>query len=62
MYVCTLSSWRDSYFDLFISNVVRLEADAEIFQNTHEDREQGDFVDYEWANIGSFDDFDRIFR
>ncbi|XP_040994411.1 protein LNK2-like isoform X2 [Juglans microcarpa x Juglans regia] len=39
----------------------RLDNDAETFQNTHEDREQGDFVGYEWANIGSFDDFDRIF-
>ncbi|KAF5469817.1 hypothetical protein F2P56_010376 [Juglans regia] len=39
----------------------RLDNDAETFQNTHEDREQGDFVDYEWADIGSFDDFDRIF-
>ncbi|RDX85009.1 Protein LNK2 [Mucuna pruriens] len=35
--------------------------DAEIFQNAHEGKEQGDFVDYGWANIGSFDDFDRIF-
>ncbi|GMI80319.1 NIGHT LIGHT-INDUCIBLE AND CLOCK-REGULATED GENE 2 [Hibiscus trionum] len=24
-------------------------------------KEQGDFVDYSWANIGSFDDLDRIF-
>ncbi|XP_059651960.1 protein LNK2 isoform X2 [Cornus florida] len=34
---------------------------SEVFQNQHEDREQGDFVDYGWANIGSFDDLDRIF-
>ncbi|XP_029128715.1 protein LNK2 isoform X2 [Cajanus cajan] len=37
------------------------EKDAEIFQNGHEGKEQGDFVDYGWANIGSFDDLDRIF-
>ncbi|KAL2337153.1 hypothetical protein Fmac_011599 [Flemingia macrophylla] len=37
------------------------EKDGEIFQNVHEGKEQGDFVDYEWANIGSFDDLDRIF-
>ncbi|KAG6677095.1 hypothetical protein I3842_14G008600 [Carya illinoinensis] len=63
----------DSWPDLSLSNAAKTDQDsmgaevsnnlidAEIFQNTHEDREQGDFVDYEWANIGSFDDFDRIF-
>ncbi|XP_042006917.1 protein LNK2-like isoform X1 [Salvia splendens] len=35
--------------------------DSEIFENPPEDGEQGDFVDYGWANIGSFDDLDRIF-
>ncbi|XP_058721757.1 protein LNK2-like isoform X1 [Vicia villosa] len=37
------------------------ENDAEFFQNADEGKEQGDFVDYDWANIGSFDDLDRIF-
>ncbi|TKY49687.1 hypothetical protein E2542_SST27129 [Spatholobus suberectus] len=37
------------------------EKDAEIFQNAQEGKEQGDFGDYGWANIGSFDDLDRIF-
>lgn len=32
------------------------------FQSTEEGKEQADFVDYGWANIGSFDDLDRIFR
>ncbi|XP_027343866.1 protein LNK2 isoform X5 [Abrus precatorius] len=40
---------------------IQHEKDAEIFQNAHEGKEQGDFVDYGWANIGSFDDLDRIF-
>ncbi|CAJ1959005.1 unnamed protein product, partial [Sphenostylis stenocarpa] len=40
---------------------IQHEKDAEIFQNTQEGKEQGDFVDYGWANIGSFDDLDRIF-
>uniref|UniRef100_A0A0A0KV34 Protein LNK2 n=1 Tax=Cucumis sativus TaxID=3659 RepID=A0A0A0KV34_CUCSA len=31
------------------------------FQSTEEGKEQADFVDYGWANIGSFDDLDRIF-
>lgn len=39
----------------------QLDKDAEIFQNTHEGKEQGDLVDYDWVNIGSFDDLDRIF-
>ena len=30
--------------------------DAEIYQSNQEG------IDYSWANIGSFDDFDRIFR
>lgn len=34
----------------------------DFLQNPPEDKEQGDFVDYGWANIGSFDDLDRIFR
>lgn len=38
------------------------ENDAELFQNADEGKEQGDFNDYDWANIGSFDDLDRIFR
>ncbi|KAH1225568.1 Protein LNK2 [Glycine max] len=37
------------------------EKDAEIFQTAHEGKEQGDFVDYGWVNIGSFDDLDQIF-
>ncbi|KAI5410791.1 hypothetical protein KIW84_056069 [Lathyrus oleraceus] len=37
------------------------ENDAEFFQNADEGKEQGDFNDYDWANIGSFDDLDRIF-
>ncbi|XP_028191483.1 protein LNK2-like isoform X1 [Glycine soja] len=37
------------------------EKDDEIFQTAHEGKEQGDFVDYGWVNIGSFDDLDQIF-
>ncbi|XP_011088416.1 protein LNK2 isoform X2 [Sesamum indicum] len=39
----------------------QFDKDSEIFENPPEDGEQGDFVDYGWANIGSFDDLDRIF-
>jgi len=49
---------------LFFLNVEtdHLDNDTEIFQNPHEGKEQGDFVDYGWASIGSFDNLDRIFR
>ncbi|KAA8519141.1 hypothetical protein F0562_013385 [Nyssa sinensis] len=39
----------------------QLDNDSEICQNQHGDREQGGIVDYGWANIGSFDDLERIF-
>uniref|UniRef100_A0A5B6ZR00 Protein LNK2 n=1 Tax=Davidia involucrata TaxID=16924 RepID=A0A5B6ZR00_DAVIN len=45
----------------YINETAPLDNDSELFQNRHEDREQGDFVDYSWANIGSFDDLERIF-
>lgn len=34
----------------------------DIFHSTDESKEQGDFDEYGWANIGSFDDLDRMFR
>ncbi|KAH8512682.1 hypothetical protein H0E87_006102 [Populus deltoides] len=43
------------------SSADHLDKDTEIFQNPHDGKEQGDFVDYGWASIGSFDDLDRIF-
>ncbi|GFP92448.1 hypothetical protein PHJA_001389000 [Phtheirospermum japonicum] len=39
----------------------QFDKDSGIFENPPKGGEQGDFVDYEWANIGSFDDLDRIF-
>ncbi|XP_051152345.1 protein LNK2 isoform X2 [Andrographis paniculata] len=39
----------------------QLNKDSGIFDNAPEDGEHDDFVDYGWANIGSFDDLDRIF-
>lgn len=35
---------------------------SETFQYQNEDKDGTDLVDYDWANIGSFDDLDRIFR
>ncbi|XP_022746144.1 protein LNK2-like isoform X2 [Durio zibethinus] len=43
------------------NETTELSKDPEFFQNPNDDKEQGDFVDYSWANIGSFDDLDRIF-
>lgn len=44
------------------AETAELGKDPENFQNPSEGKEQGDLVDYSWANIGSFDDLDRIFR
>ncbi|XP_050234128.1 protein LNK2 isoform X1 [Mercurialis annua] len=40
------------------AETVQVDKESELFQKG---KEQGDFVDYGWANIGSFDDLDRIF-
>ncbi|KAL1535113.1 protein LNK2-like isoform X1 [Salvia divinorum] len=53
----TRSSERGSLID----GTSQFKKDSEIYENTTEDGEQGDYVDYGWANIGSFDDLDRIF-
>ncbi|KAL3622608.1 hypothetical protein CASFOL_034019 [Castilleja foliolosa] len=39
----------------------QFDKDSGTFENPPKGGEQGDFVDYEWANIGSFDDLDRMF-
>ncbi|KAM7476858.1 hypothetical protein LguiB_024101 [Lonicera macranthoides] len=41
--------------------VAQLDSVSVVFPQQREDREEIDFVDYDWANIGSFDDLDRIF-
>ncbi|XP_042490983.1 protein LNK2-like isoform X1 [Macadamia integrifolia] len=42
------------------ADTAQLESDRELFVDEHVDKEGG-FLDYGWANIGSFDDLDRIF-
>ncbi|XP_075094038.1 protein LNK2 isoform X6 [Nicotiana tabacum] len=39
----------------------RLDDDFRVFHHQSEGLEQDDFIDYGWANIGSFDDLDKIF-
>ncbi|XP_019248600.1 PREDICTED: protein LNK2 isoform X2 [Nicotiana attenuata] len=39
----------------------RLHDDSRVFHHQSEGLEQGDLIDYGWANIGSFDDLDKIF-
>ncbi|XP_047254195.1 protein LNK2 isoform X11 [Capsicum annuum] len=39
----------------------RLGDDSRVLHHQNEELEQGDFIDYGWANIGSFDDLDKIF-
>ncbi|XP_073114219.1 protein LNK2 isoform X3 [Elaeis guineensis] len=40
---------------------VQLDGKSEMFGNNHEDKESDSFLDCDWANIGDFDDLDRIF-
>ncbi|XP_010931991.1 protein LNK2 isoform X1 [Elaeis guineensis] len=40
---------------------VQLDGESEMFGNDHEDKESDSFLDCDWANIGDFDDLDRIF-
>lgn len=48
--------------DLICENkAAPLDNASEIFQSPLDDSEQGDFVDYGWASVGSFEDLDRIF-
>ncbi|KAM1157289.1 hypothetical protein FF1_027903 [Malus domestica] len=60
----------NSWPDLSLSNVATseqhciakgIQLDKDFFQNSNEGKEQGDLVDYGWANIGSFYDLDQIF-
>ncbi|KAI9115346.1 hypothetical protein K1719_013665 [Acacia pycnantha] len=45
-----------------LEETTQLGKDVEVFQCENEGKEQYDFGDYGWGNIGSFDDLDRIFR
>lgn len=54
--------WILILINFLIEETAQFDKDSEIFENPPEDGEQGDFNDYGWANIGSFDDLDRIFR
>lgn len=70
--ISTSEFGTDSWPDLSLSDVakteqhciaetIQLDKDGENFQNSNEAKEQGDLVDFGWANIGSFDDLDQIF-
>lgn len=45
----------------YIDATGQIDKVSDFLQNPPEDRES-EFADYSWANIGSFDDLDRIFR
>ncbi|XP_068661557.1 protein LNK2-like [Aristolochia californica] len=45
-----------------VTNFNLVKGEPELFGNEHEDKESDGFLDYNWANIGNFDDLDRIFR
>jgi hypothetical protein len=40
---------------------VQLDSETEVVGNDH-DEKSSNFLDCDWANIGDFDDFDRLFR
>ncbi|XP_022896275.1 protein LNK2 isoform X3 [Olea europaea var. sylvestris] len=42
-------------------DMAQFDKESEIFQSRKVGKEECDFVDYDWENIGSFDDLDRIF-
>ncbi|KAJ0980916.1 hypothetical protein J5N97_009171 [Dioscorea zingiberensis] len=46
----------------FNSVRAQLEDNHDLFNNEHDDREDDSFLDCDWANIGDFDDLDKIFR
>ncbi|XP_043690743.1 protein LNK2-like isoform X2 [Telopea speciosissima] len=50
-----------SNFNSVKADAAQLDSERELFVDEHVDKEGG-FLDYSWANIGSFDDLDRIFR
>ncbi|KAJ4970340.1 hypothetical protein NE237_003439 [Protea cynaroides] len=50
-----------SSFNPAKADTAQLDSDCELFVDDHVDKEGG-FLDYSWANIGSFDDLDTIFR
>ncbi|KAG9443689.1 hypothetical protein H6P81_015029 [Aristolochia fimbriata] len=49
-----------NFTDMANFNLVK--GEPELFGNEHDDKESDGFLDYSWANIGNFDDLDRIFR
>lgn len=61
-FISLLLLYNPNYPTFLTAETAELSKDPENFQNPSEGKEQGDLVDYSWANIGSFDDLDRIFR
>ncbi|XVF24413.1 hypothetical protein REPUB_Repub13aG0125800 [Reevesia pubescens] len=67
--IATSGFCMGSWPELSLSNAAKTDQDSEVSNNLVEvtkcssknGKEQGDFVDYSWANIGGFDDLDRIF-
>ncbi|KAJ8900298.1 hypothetical protein K2173_024938 [Erythroxylum novogranatense] len=60
----------DASVSVDLTDIAKVDSSGEIaeldnmtamFQNPQEGKELGNFIDYGWANIGSFDDLNRIF-
>ncbi|XP_007042980.2 PREDICTED: protein LNK1 isoform X1 [Theobroma cacao] len=45
-----------------LNNMSQTDDDLSFFDNNHEDKENSDLLYYGWADIGNFEDVDRMFR
>ncbi|KAI3968157.1 hypothetical protein MKX01_018460, partial [Papaver californicum] len=54
--------WPNSPLPIAACDTGGLENDTRLFANEHEENEHVDFLDYSWANNGTFDDLDKILR
>ncbi|KAF9688763.1 hypothetical protein SADUNF_Sadunf01G0021900 [Salix dunnii] len=57
----SLSTAAKTDQDSFDTSMPNSSSDITKLDSSADGKEQGDFVDYDWASIGSFDDLDRIF-
>ncbi|MCL7025610.1 hypothetical protein MKW94_023345 [Papaver nudicaule] len=54
--------WPNSPLPIAACDTGGLVNDTRLFATEHEENENVDFLEYSWANIGTFDDLDKIFR
>ncbi|GAB4853222.1 hypothetical protein Ancab_017410 [Ancistrocladus abbreviatus] len=52
----------DNLYHYPLSHVTSTEADLNLFNTDHQDKESGDLLYYGWSDIENFEDVDRMFR